>query len=312
MTAFVPRPTRHVWLPHWLREAGYDICAEKPKALRACVLALGVNSRTWKLYAEYGDDLLRPLGERWLGIDRVAESLRNAVDYLRLLSACEVDIAPPPNLVAALAKCIPAGQTIAALPVAVFRGAWRAYTQRAYAGVRSDQFIEHEFVPILRWLFTERGMQRLDSNQLKAGWAWLRATCLAQQRRRSLPSTEVHWTTPLQRTAIANLLFVPLQSEQALQDEGEVMQHCVGHLADCCRKGCLRVFSVRDAKTMDRVATFAVRAEGAEWVFGSLKGESNTTPAATIRRVATTMLSRLKAQSKPALPNHTQCAVCVV
>ena len=50
---------RHCWLPYWLRLGGHDAPDDDPGKLKDCVTRLGINSRTWKLYAEYGDRLFQ-------------------------------------------------------------------------------------------------------------------------------------------------------------------------------------------------------------------------------------------------------------
>lgn len=275
-------------------------------------MALGVNSRTWKLYAEYGDGLLRPLGRRWLGVDRPVESFRNSIDYLLLLNGCEVDMAPPRELVAALAECIPSGQTIAAVPIPIFRGGWRAYIQARYRNIDPKKFIEEEFIPVIRWFFEEGQTLNIDSNRIKAGWSWLRGQWAEVRRRRALPATPAEWASPLRNAEIGSLLFVPLQSTQALEDEGKVMKHCIASFRDCCEKGCLHVFSVRDSRTLDRVATAAIRARTGTWVIADIKSEGNRAPDESVVRAATSLLVLVKKSAKPASKLRPVCGDCLI
>ena len=275
-------------------------------------MALGVNSRTWKLYAEYGDDLLRPLGSRWLSPDRPADSLNNSIDYLRLLSGCEVDMAPPRELVAALATCIPSGQTIATVPISIFRGAWRALAQAGYRKIDSNTFVEQEFVPVMRWLFRERHALDLDNNRTKAGWTWLRARWAEVRRRRALPTASPEWDTPVRSAEIGRLLFVPLQSTRALQDEGQVMKHCIANFGDCCQKGCLYVFSVRDIATLDRIATLAIQVQAGSWVIADINSEQNRAPGHEVVRAATSFLNLVKDGARAPRQPREECAGCLV
>lgn len=54
------------------------------------------------------------------------------------------------------------------------------------------------------------------------------------------------------------------------------MQHCVGGYADRCRFEPLRIFSVRDKKSKQRVATLSlVEKSPGVWDFDQLKGPKN-------------------------------------
>ena len=189
--------TFHSWLPYWLRLDGHDAPEDDADRLKKCLSALGVNSRTWKLYAEYGDGLLRPLGGRWLSPERSKDSLKNTIDYLHLLNGCEVDMAPPRALVAALAACIPHGRSIEAMPVAIFRGAWRALVHAGYRGITPKTFVEQEFIPVMQWVFEQGASLKLDVTRTKAGWSWLRNRWSEVRRRRTLPPELTEWAAPL-------------------------------------------------------------------------------------------------------------------
>ena len=284
----------HRWLPCWLRLAGHELPEGNLEQLKECLTALGINSRTWKLYAEYGDHLLRPLGPRWLSAEpRPQPNLANVLAYLRLLNACEVDMAPPPDLVRALGQCIPPGQPLTAMPVALFRGAWRALVRAQYHGVSSKTFIDSEFVPVMRWFFAHQTALEIDNTRTKAGWAWLRSRWAEEQRRRALPTGRDEWPVPVRNAQVGPLRFVPLQSAAALEDEGEVMRHCAGALVDCCRKGCIHMFSIRDAKTLERVATLAIRSHHRTWQIAQLKKVGNLPPEDSVVRAARDFLNRV-------------------
>lgn len=305
------RPPLHQWLPHWLRLAGYDVPAGDAGKLKNCLRHLGMSSRTFKLYAEYGDALIRALGSRWLSPDQPEESLANAIAYLRLLNGCELDIAPPRELVAAMQNCIPSGEPISAIPVAVFRGAWRALAQAEYRGVSASAFIEDEFIPVISWWFTKRASVELDHLQAKSGWPWLRGRWTEARKRRSLPPKGTEWSAPLRSAEVGHLRFLPLRSLSALRDEGEVMRHCVADLADCCRKGCIHVFSVRDARTLERVATLALQGRGSTWTVVDLKGEENATPDESVVRAVLSFV-RCVEESVDALEHRVEaCEECV-
>jgi len=290
---------RHSWLPYWLRLGGHAAPDDEPAKIKDCLTKLGINSRTWKLYAEYGDRLFHPLSNGLLSPEDPEASLANAIAYLRLLNGCEVDMAPPPELAAALSQCNLPDQSIAAMPIAVFRGAWRGLVEAGYRGMTARAFVVAEFIPVMRWYFADGRGRGLDLSRGKAGWSWLRGRWSEEQARRALPAGPKEWPTPLRGAQIGNVRFIPLQSTTALEDEGRVMRHCVGELAECCLKGCINVFSVRNAKTLDRIATLALRAEEGNWAIAELKAEQNHSPEEYVTRSAMSLLSCL-AESAPA------------
>lgn len=282
-----------------------------PEQLKKCLSAIGINSRTWKLYAEYGDALLRQLGGRWLSPDRPEESLVNGLAYLRLLNGCEIDMAPPQELVGGLAFCIPSGCSIDAMPVAIFRSAWRALAHAAYRGISATTFVDEEFVPVMSWFFQEGTSNLLDANRSKAGWSWLRGRWAEVRLRRSLPPANVEWTAPLRNAQVENCRFIPLQSIAALSNEGEVMRHCVADLAGCCQKGCIHVFSVRDARTLDRIATVALRGSGRSWIVADLKGPENSPPEDRVVRATCGFVRCLEEGTKTPPPRAKTCDECL-
>lgn len=310
-TLVMTHTVHHQWLPYWLTLGGYDMQTGEPAKIKECFKKLGINNRTFKLYAEYGDGLLRPLGSRWLNPDRPGESLSNAVEYLRLLSGCEIDIAPPRDLVAALAQCIPVAESILAMPTTIFRGAWQALEQADYRGENHRAFVESTFVPAMKWFFLHRATLGMDSTRGKTSWEWLRKHWLELRRRLTLPPPGVEWEAPLRSAQTYNLRFIPLQSLAALQDESEVMQHCVAEFADCCRKGCLHVFSVRDARSLDRIATIALRCQSGSWAIADFRRQKNSLPTESATRAAWSFLTCVEESAEARDFSRETCDECL-
>lgn len=77
-------------LPLWLDPRRRENAPVDPGTLKAELARLGINSRGWRLYLDYGDALFLPLGRPWIHTDQPFSSGPNAVAYLRLLQACEM------------------------------------------------------------------------------------------------------------------------------------------------------------------------------------------------------------------------------
>ncbi len=301
----------HRWLPAWLAHSGLQAPTNAPAELKTCLATLGVNNRTWKLYAEYGDGLLRPLGPRWLSPDSPSESLSNSLAYLRLLNGCDVDMPPPQVLVSALSECVPPGESLEAIPAATFRAAWRALVHATYQGISPDEFVREEFVPAMQWYFAERSSLDPEISQGKASWDRIRKQWREALRRRALPPPEAEWPAQLRGTTIGNFRFVPLRSDAALKDEGEVMRHCVANFGECCRKGCLQLFSIRNATSLDRIATLAARRQSGSWVLAQLRGDLNRLPDKNLSRVAAYFLAHATTSMRNSVGGTHQCEGCL-
>lgn len=84
------------------------------------------------------------------------------------------------------------------------------------------------------------------------------------------------WSSDLDAVEIGPYLFVPLTCTKELREEGQKMEHCVRSYENLCRIDCTRIFSVRDALTMQRVATLSLIWENDYWRFDQMKGVRNT------------------------------------
>jgi hypothetical protein len=83
------------------------------------------------------------------------------------------------------------------------------------------------------------------------------------------------WSSDLNAVEIGPFLFIPLTCTKALRDEGYAMEHCVRTYEELCRLDYARIFSVRDAMTMERVATLSLIWEDDYWHLDQIKGMRN-------------------------------------
>ena len=91
----------HDLLSAWLEPANPD--HSDLGRLKRTLAERGVNGRGWRLCLDYGDALFSPLRSDFFSPYPSVANASNAIAYLRLLQACEMDVLPPPKLVASMA-----------------------------------------------------------------------------------------------------------------------------------------------------------------------------------------------------------------
>ncbi|MBK9440580.1 MAG: PcfJ domain-containing protein [Comamonadaceae bacterium] len=255
--------------------------------LKEAVMSKRVDSRSWRLYLDYGDALFEQLGPPWirLGKDNTVNEA-NALVFLRLLQACEMDVLPPPVLLRSMARWEIPDQRLDLIPPSFFRAAWKMCILGEYtAQAQIEAFVKTRIVPVCQWFFATHQHVDANHNQLKAGWVLLerryqeffatRQRCELQSQQSETSPTD--WLTPVLQAECDGLLFTALTHEAALQAEGERMAHCIGGYASRCRSSTLRAYSVTDSKTRQRVATLTVVYSSASqnWQIDDMKGPKN-------------------------------------
>ena len=297
MTASMASPS---WLSYWLAADGSIQQPKDLKALRVALGAHGVNARGVRLYLDYGDRLFAPLGPAWIRKDDPALSLGSAIAWLKLLQACEMDLAPPPELARVVAACCRPPDGLDGLPVGVLRAAWRGLAQAAYHGQASQDFVLGELKPVIVWAMRRHAEGGLDQNQLKQGWGWLRQAWQDDCRRKALPPTLREWASPCLDALFKGVRMIPLTSRRALEDESEVMKHCIARYfhPGMLGKEAL-VFSARDPRTLDRLATVALCCnEAGHWTIDDIKAESNRAAPAAVHVAAQSLVTMVNVRVK--------------
>jgi hypothetical protein len=244
--------------------------------LKQQLTALGVNSRGWRLYLDYGYAMFSPLGDRWC--DQLCEDVRgdNELAWLKILQACEMDVLPPPELVQSMAQWHIPGDRLEVLPPLFLRLAWKACVAAQYRPEGQDDFVETELTPLAQWFFVSGAYRTVDASQLKAGW-----NCMIRLRREHVAVLAQKmgvddWPPVARRFESGPYTMSALSYAHQLIEEGEAMQHCVGDYVERCRLEPLRIFSIRHKKSGQRVATLSlVEKERGVWDFDQLKGPKN-------------------------------------
>ena len=101
---------------------------------------------------------------------------------------------------------------------------------------------------------------------------------------RSPPKTNrrkrnLHWESLIAASEAGDYMIVPLCSSNALREEGEAMNHCVGQRYHrWCHVGAVRIFSIRDLLGK-RIATLSIYFDfsAMRWRFEQCKGYGNRT-----------------------------------
>lgn len=262
--------------------------------LKQRLAARGVNARGWRLYLDYGDALLEPLDEIWFSPVHPHTNVLNAVDYLKLLQACEMDVPPPLALARSLWQWDIPDLRLSLVPPLFFRAAWKATAAAEYLGEGDEAYVDGRILPVARWFFRSGFFENADPNLLKAGWSSLerrRAEWLATQRRLGLRD----WDLPVRWLEWDAYRFVGLATEADLEEEGAAMSHCVGGYGDNCRETTIRVYSVRSRRSGNRVATLSVAmGRDGTWGVDQLNGPRNADVEAMVWRAVPALLSTLE------------------
>ena len=275
----------HHQFPQWLNPGRRSDAQVDLGTLKASLARQGVNSRGWRLYLDFGDALFSRLGRPWIHDDQPFTSGPNALAYLRLLQACEMDVLPPPELVASLQMWPLPNNRLDTIPPLFFRAAWKASVANQYEHIDAAELIM-ELTSVASWFFASGAYETVAPGLLKAGWPSLlrRQKAWALEQGHEIPAiadpADDEWNPYIRHIEWGLYRFEALTNARQLREEGEAMQHCVGNFTDCCRSGIKRIYSVRERKSGRRMATLSVAyiANGngvLAWEFDQLSGRKN-------------------------------------
>lgn len=263
-------------LPRWLGMEMSPDNALDLGALKAHLSKRGVSSRGWRLYLDHGDVMFNPLRKNWLTKQALSMQASAAVDWLCVVQACEMDVLPPHELVASLGEWkLPGGQ-LNAIPPLFLRAVWKATVLAQYTDANAADFVRNEVIPLAQWFFQSGAYKSAGPERLKAGWESLK------RLRREFVTVEAQklsqddWPPVIRKFESGPFVMLALCNESELVEEGEAMDHCVGTFGDICRFQPLRIFSIQQKKSRQRVATLAIKEiKSGHWEVDQLKGPSN-------------------------------------
>jgi len=157
---------------------------------------------------------------------------------------------------------------------------------------RSNEYREFlgQTMDVIDWFDRERPI--FDKNQKNSSWQtvlarahqWheeLRARMQREaaerlERARHAQIATQSWGTLVDRTQTQDgYEIVPLVTEIMLENEGEVMGHCVGGYSPRCRAGNARIFSIRKGGNSKATVEIGLSVTNGEWRLQQIRGPKN-------------------------------------
>lgn len=284
--------------------------------VKVAMFKLGLTLRAWQLYSVRGDSVLTALGHPWVDDANPQASLKNTVTFLNLIEACEMGrfILPPRALVASIHKWeLPDGR-LDAISTGLLRSTWEACSAAEYQSPNNKaamaHFIKIEMLPVVRWFFTSRmhgdnQPYHWEDQERVPGWfhiGWLSLSSAYSNwhgrerlKRETASPAPAQWDPLINAIDINTYRFKAVASEEALYLEGRRMSHCVGDYAPQCRAGQLRVFSIRELETDERVATLSLKESSPGiWAIDELFGWRNCRVREPVRHAALVFLEAIQ------------------
>lgn len=220
--------------------------------------------------------MFKPLAKAWFKSNSPRACAAQAIGWLRVLQACEMDVLPPLELVSSIQEWGLPHMQLDAIPPMFLRAAWKAAVTASYEDDVCDDFVAESVVPLARWFFASGAYKTTGPDRLKAGWDSLKRLRRESVRSHAIQLSDADWPPVIHKYTSGPFVLVGLCNESDLVEEGQAMKHCVGSYADICRFEPLRVYSIRHKKTGARVATLSVReTKPGWWDVDQVKGPSN-------------------------------------
>lgn len=248
--------------------------AQPACALRAFLLAQGLEPRSWRLLARAGQRLWLPIRQFYRG-----DAGEAMLDYLRLLQRLDIGCEPP----AWLAWCLlaqaanPENRHPAQLQAIEPYLASIGHAARAYLSLPQRDASRVELALIANWISAAR--PEFDKMQRRAGWSWLVRSAARWEQSRVDAAPSRRWPVPLHRHVAGATVCELLDSALALQLEAQAMHHCIADFAGECERGDAVVASIREASRPDgRVATALLRRSEDRWRVEQVRGVANVDP----------------------------------
>ena len=239
--------------------------------LKKAMKARGVNQRGWRLYADYGDRLYMPV----LNHAEARNFTAQAIDWIQVLQACEMDVPPPLYLSKAVTSWPLFGSTTAEIPPLFLRAVWKAAICMEYQEAKVQTFLDEDVFFVATWYFSQGGIEKVSNGQLKAGWETIWK--IYEEDLRLPQNTErTSWRSWVNRVEYDGYVFEALTSPMALYREGKTMEHCIAIYTHGCRLGRQRVYAVTEKRTGGRAATMTVKLNTANvWEVDEVHGPEN-------------------------------------
>lgn len=259
-------------------------------ALHDLLIAHGMEERAWKRIPRWGFDSFSRLDGR-LGATTVAL-------FSNLLLHMDVQAPPPPNFVREANEIAYYRQCEGELLDYERHPAWfmRAILEGVSLALRPSQVeaLRDRVHCCVDWLLDAR--PEPDANQQRAGWFWMVPRAMAYREGRRLAATDP-WMVPAGEMTLGPWWVVPIRTAADLAEEAIAMKNCLREYEDDCRFGSAAVFSIRDALTSERAASFVIGRSAPEdpWELEQVKAKQNGEVGVALQAVAARVVERLTA-----------------
>lgn len=269
-------------------------CAQlTPDRLRERLKGAGVGSRALRLHAEIGDALVAPLADLICRSGRT-DARQEVLAFLRLVQAGEMDVPPPRQMVAALSRLQLPRPTLGQIPPYLFRALWKETAQRCYRSEPVDGWLREEALPLIEWFVQTDQDASTDANRRRASWCQFEARWEDWAYSPGQPNGTRSWDAVMRRFETGPFLALELHSERALHEEGVAMKHCVADWVGMCLRDAVHIFSLRERKSLTRLATLAVSPNDTlGWQCVQLKGVRNAAVTGMVAEFAAMLLDQL-------------------
>lgn len=274
--------------------AAYEKPCAHPGEITEAFKRHGINARAKRLYLELGDALIQPLSFHLSCLTR-EYARREAIAFLHLIQAGEMDVPPPRELVEAIGRLQLAQPAIEKLPAYLFRALWKECAQRLYRQEALGDWLQNEAIPIVEWFVRTNQDRHTDANQRRASWNSFSQRWEEWAYGSARPDGTRSWPALMKRFESGPFLFMELHHERDLHAEGVAMEHCVGAWVAECLTEDVHLYSIRTRRGDERLATMAIARSNAGWEVIQLKGPRNQSVSALINEFVAIFLSGLHA-----------------
>lgn len=252
-----------------------DIDADDLGEMKKVLKSRGVNQRGWRLFLDFGEALFNPVNDHLSKLRTDELKVQESANWLRLLQACEMDLAPPQGLAEATGYWLKRGTTFADFPALLFRALWKQVVKLEYAEEDLRSFLDEKALFAANWCLYHGGKDILTEGQLKSGWDAIWECCkqdIVSKKHREWMS----WSNWIHVAEYDGYTFEALESAVDLLQEGQRMNHCIATYAYQCKLGLVRVYHIRNKREGTPVATMTVSLDAEDqWVSTEVHGPDN-------------------------------------
>lgn len=295
----------------WLCNPSSDLASINTEVAKEVLSCLGVNHRGWRLFLDYHLTLKSSLKGLLIFKGKPLSSVENLAAYLVLLQQCEMDIIPPADFEKAwITSASPDTYAhIGEVPVELFRATWKGFVSQQNSTNDRAEFFATELPLVVEWHFASQQEEDGSCAQLKQGWGKivLKAIDWKQRCQHSYDNAPPDWPGVMCKSFVMDGIWLnELLSVKQVEEEAEMMHHCIDTYIDRCQQSEYRVISLREPMTGERLATLGLVRNLDLWEFDDLRSPDNGDPGEYLESVADRVIRdinhRVASTLKPGMP----------